>query len=289
MVIVVGNSRLRRQSKNRNEGTYPLTGLALKPVSGLRKSVDVLQPRNPLRVEAEVVDALQEPRIGVAAPAVLHAGEQPAPRLVVGLGVQLVRLVDVQPPFGLRLLDERRPRRRQAFAGPRSACTPAMTASSRSGRSLRCRDLLPLVPPRRDPAALPRHLHVLRRAGGELRDLSPPARRPPPPVAFRNSTVDRDGRRRDRLARPASGPRDRWRRASASRRLPVAAKSEALTSAGSASTCSAVLTASIHLGALLVALALELERVLAQGLDRHQLAGGGRQLRRRPSSPDRCC
>jgi hypothetical protein len=36
MVMVVGNSRFRRQSKNRKEGTYPLTGFALKPVSGLR-------------------------------------------------------------------------------------------------------------------------------------------------------------------------------------------------------------------------------------------------------------
>ena len=34
MVMVVGNSRLRRQSKNRKPGTYPLTALAWKPVSG---------------------------------------------------------------------------------------------------------------------------------------------------------------------------------------------------------------------------------------------------------------
>jgi hypothetical protein len=36
MVIVVGNSRFLKQSKKRKDGTYPLTGLALNPVSGLR-------------------------------------------------------------------------------------------------------------------------------------------------------------------------------------------------------------------------------------------------------------
>ena len=128
--MVVGNSRLRRQSKKRKEGTYPLTGLALKPVSGLRNRLTSSSRGTRVGIEAEVVDALEEPRVGVAAPAVFHPGEQPPPRVVVAVGVQLVRLVDVQPPFGLRLLDERRPGRREPAraAAARLILPPCLSA-----------------------------------------------------------------------------------------------------------------------------------------------------------------
>ena len=111
-------------------GNVPAHRLGLEAGERAEKSVDVLEPRHPLGIETEVVDALQEPRIGVAVPAVVHAGEQPAPGVVVGLRVQLVRLIDVQPPLGLRLLDERRPRRRQTFARLALLRTPAMPLSS---------------------------------------------------------------------------------------------------------------------------------------------------------------
>ena len=92
----------------------------LEPGERAEKSVDVLQPRHPGGIEAEAVDALEEARVGVPPPPVLHPGEEPAPGIVIGFGVELVRLMDVQPPFLLGLLDERRLGRRQATARPRA-------------------------------------------------------------------------------------------------------------------------------------------------------------------------
>src|SRR5690606_31341539 len=158
-----------------------------------QEAVDVLEPRYRRRIQAEVVDALQEPGIGIAAPAILHPGEEPAPRLVIGLGVELVRLVDVQLAVGLCLLDEGRsgggePRRpalyaRHAGSFHGSCCSRKSTAdrripgarkTKRAPCGARCTALprlAGLVAPGHDAAALGGYRNRVRSVGLERWDL----------------------------------------------------------------------------------------------------------------------
>src|SRR5918994_4883235 len=103
--------------EEQERGNVSTHRLCLEAGEWTEKSIHVLQPRHARRIEAEAVDTLDETRVCILTPALLHAREQPAPGVVVGFGVELVGLVNVQPALFLGLLDERRFRCRQAAAG----------------------------------------------------------------------------------------------------------------------------------------------------------------------------
>jgi hypothetical protein len=85
----------------------PAHRLGLEAGERAKKAIHIVQPRHPVGIETEIVDALEESRVGVAAPTIFHAGEQAAPSVVVGCRIELVRLVDVEPALLLGLLDKR--------------------------------------------------------------------------------------------------------------------------------------------------------------------------------------
>ena len=73
-------------------------GLGLKSGQWLQETIDIFQARDAIRIQAQRMDALQEMLVGVTIPAWKHARVQLAPSLVILVGVQLVRLLDVELP-----------------------------------------------------------------------------------------------------------------------------------------------------------------------------------------------
>jgi hypothetical protein len=73
----------------------------------LQELVDLLEPRDALGRQVQLVEALQESLVRVTPPAILHPPQQPAPRRLVVRRVELVRLMDVDVAVRPGLLDER--------------------------------------------------------------------------------------------------------------------------------------------------------------------------------------
>src|ERR1035441_7736403 len=97
MVIVVGNSRRRRQSKNKSPG-HPRLPLGLESGEGLQPLVDLREARNAVGRQVQRLDTPAEMIVRVTLPAGLNARVELSPRLLVFIRILLVGLVNVQLP-----------------------------------------------------------------------------------------------------------------------------------------------------------------------------------------------
>jgi len=107
MVMVVGNSRLRIQSKKINAGTYPLTALALKTGERAEKIVDIFKPRHGIGIEREMFT----PSMNFGFAYLSHRGfiprVQTPPGVLVLFAVKFIGLLDIDLTIRNRLFNER--------------------------------------------------------------------------------------------------------------------------------------------------------------------------------------